>query len=192
MPRRAKHVDLRAALLSGIPEHAKDLFAILEMRSLTPEYFQRFAPSIQGIGFGEDDSWMFALLHDTASPASSAVADPGVLVPVVLMVSDRGAAVLHETSTEVLWRTSWDRTCRVDLRAFESGEYQIFALSYFIGLTSVSERFSDASTPPLRPAEIGVLYFYAHATPSDFEGIDRHWAAEHISQERHQLPDLLM
>jgi hypothetical protein len=191
MTRRAKKVDLRATLLSGVPEHAKDLFAILEMRSLTPEYPQRFAESLRGIGFGVDDAWMFALLHDTASPTGSTVEDPGVLVPVLLVVSDQGVAVLHETSAEVLWRTTWDRTCRIDLRAFESGEYQVFALSYFIGLSSVSERFSDASAPPLRPAEIGVLYFYTHAAPSEFEQIDRYWAPAHIAQERHQLSELL-
>jgi hypothetical protein len=191
MPRGAKNVDLRAALLSEVPEHAKDLFAILEMRSLTPDYFDRFAESIRGIGFAEDASWMFALLHDTASALGSTAEDPGVLVPVVLLVSEQGAAVLDENSTEVLWRTSWDRTCRIDLKAFESGEYQIVALSYFVGLMSVSERFSDGSSPPLQPAETGVLYFYTHAAPSEFEAVDRYWAPEHIPQEWHQLPGLL-
>ncbi len=192
MTRRTKKVvDLRATLLSGVPEHAKDLFAILEMRSLTPEYFQRFSASSHSIGFGEAPSWMFALLHDTAGSTGSAVEDPGVLLPVLLVASDHGAAVLNEESAEVLWRTSWDRTCRIDLQAFDSGEYQVLALSYFIGLESVSVRFPDASSDPLRSEEIGILYFYTHANPSGFEAIDRYWKAEHISQERHQLPDLL-
>jgi hypothetical protein len=191
MPRRAKKVDLQAALLAGIPEHAKDLFAILEMRSLTQDYFERFTESIHGIGFGDEDSWMFALLHDTSSALSSAVEDPGVLTPVILVVSEQGVAVLHEASAEVLWRTTWGRTCRIDLRALEEGEYQLFALSYFIGLRSVSERFADATAPPLEPAEIGIQYFYTHASPSAYGEIDQHWAPEHISQDRHRLPDLL-
>jgi hypothetical protein len=192
MPRRAKKVDLQATLLSGIPEHAKDLFAILEMRSLSLDYFDRFTESIRGIGFLERDSWTFALLHDTSSALSSGVEDPGVLMPVILVVSDRGVAVLQEESAEVLWRTTWDRTCRFDIRAFEAGEYQLFALSYFIGLTSVPDRFPDSSAPPLQPAEIGIQYLYTHTTPSAYEEMDRHWAPAHIPQDRHQLPDLLM
>jgi hypothetical protein len=192
MPRRAKKVDLQATLLSGIPEHAKDLFAILEMRSLTQDYLERFAESLRGIGFSEHDPWTFALLHDTSGGLSSAVDDPGVLTPVLLWASDRGVAVLHEGSAEVLWRTSWDRTCRIDLRVFDAGEYQLFALSYFVGVMSVSERFPDESAPPLGPPEIGIQYFYTHATPSAYEEIDRRWAPEHISQDRHGLPDLLM
>ncbi len=192
MARRGKKVvHLQAALLSEVPEHAKDLFAILEMRSLIPEYFQRYTASIRSIGFAEDSSWMFALLHDTASSASSNVEDPGVLLPVLFVASDHGAAVVSEESAEVLWRASWDRTCRIDLRAFDSGDYQVLALSYFIGLESVSARFPDASAEPLRPEEIGILYFYTHADPSGFKAIDRYWTAGHIPQERHQLPDLL-
>jgi hypothetical protein len=191
MPRRAKKVDLRTTLLSGVPEHAKDLFAILEMRSLTPDYFERFTAPIQSIGFGKDDTWTFALLHDTSSALNSAVEDPGVLVPVVLVVSDQGVAVLHETSLEVLWHTTWGRTCRIDLKAYEAGEYQLFALSYFVGPMSVSERFSDPSAPPLDRSEIGIQYFYTHTTPSTYEEIDQRWAQAHISQDRHRLPELL-
>ena len=191
MPRRAKKVDLKATLLSEVPEHAKDLFAILEMRSLTPDYFDRFTEAVEGAGYAEDDPWMFALLHDTSSALSSAVDDPGVLVPVVLVASDRGLVVLHESSTEVLWSITWDRTCRIDLRAFDAGEYQLFGLSYFTGPDPLSTRFPDASAPPLESEEVGVRYFYTHTTPSSYEEIDRHWAREHIPHERHQLSDLL-
>jgi hypothetical protein len=191
MPRRAKKVDLQTTLRSGVPEHAKDLFAILEMRSLTPDYFERFTDLISTLGFGEDDPWTFALLHDTSSALNSAVDDPGVLIPVVLMVADRGVAVLHETSVEVLWHTTWDRTCRIDLKAYEGGEYQLFALSFFTGPMSVSERLSDPSAPPLDHSEIGILYLYTHTTPATFEEIDRHWSPAHIAQDRHGLPELL-
>ncbi len=191
MPRRANKVDLQTTLLSGIPEHAKDHFAIVEMRSLTPDYFERFSESIRGVGFREDDLWTFALLHDTSSPGNSAVDDPGVLVPVVLVVSASGVAVLHEATGEVLWHTTWDRTCRIELKAYEAGEYQLFALSYFVGPTSVSERFPDPSAPPLDRSEIAIRYFYTHTTPSTYEEIDQHWAPAHIAQDRHRLPELL-
>ncbi len=191
MPRRAKKVDLQTTLLSGVPEHAKDLFAILEMRSLTPDYFERFTESIRGIGFGQYDSWTFALLHDTSSAPNSSVEDPGVLVPVVLLVAAQGVAVLHEGSLEVLWRTAWDRTCRIDLKAYHAGEYQLFALSYFTGSMSVAQRFPDPSAPPLDRSEIGIEYFYTHTTPSTYEEIDRRWAPAHIAQDRHLLPELL-
>lgn len=191
MPRRARNADLQTILLSGIPEHAKDLFAILEMRSLTPDYFERFAESIRYVGFRENDTWTFALRHDTSDALHSAVDDPGVLVPAVLVIGAHGMAVLDEPSAEVLWQTTWDRTCRIDLKAYERGEYQLLALSYFIGPASVPERFPDASSAPLDPSEIGVQYFYTHTTPSTYEEIDRHWAPAHIPQDRHQLSDLL-
>ncbi len=191
MPRRANKVDLQATLLAGVPEHAKDLFAILEMRSLTPDYFERFSGPIRSIDFGEEDSWTFALLHDTSNALNVSVDDPGVLVPVVLVVSVRGVAVLHEASVEVLGHVPWDRTCRIDLKAYEGGEYQLFGLSYFVGPGSVVERFPDPSAPPLDRSEIGVRYFYTHTTPATFEEIDRYWAPVHIPQERHQLPPLL-
>ena len=191
MPRRANKVDLQATLLSGVPEHAKDLFAILEMRSLTPDYFERFSGSIRSIDFEEKDSWTFALLHDTSSALNFSVEDPGVLVPVVLVISVRGVAVLQEASLEVLWHVPWDRTCRIDLKAYEGGEYQLFALSYFTGPESVPERFPDPSAPPLDRSEIGIRYFYTHTTPATYEEIDRYWAPVHIAQDRHQLPRLL-
>lgn len=191
MARRAKKVDLQMTLLSGVPEHAKDLFAILEMRSLTPDYFERFTEPIRSIGLSRDDLWAFALLLDTSSAVNAAVEDPGVLVPVILVVSARGVAVLHEPSAEVLWHTTWDRTCRIDLRAHEAGEYQLFALSYFVGSISVTERFPDTSAQPLAAPEIGIQYFYTHTVPSTYEEIDRHWTPAHIAQARHQLPDLL-
>lgn len=191
MPRRANKVDLHGILLSGVPEHAKDLFAILEMRSLTPDYFERFSEPIRSIEFGEGDTWAFALLHDTSSALNASVEDPGVLVPVVLVVSVRGVAVLHEASVEVLWHIPWDRTCRIDLKAYEGGEYQLFALSYFIGPLSVAERFPDPSALPLDPSEIGIRYFYTHTTSTTYEEIDRYWAPVHIAQDRHQLPRLL-
>lgn len=192
MARRAKSVDLQAALLSGIPEHAKDLFAILEMRSLTPDYFERFTESIRYIGFRDDDTWTFALLHDTSGSLHAAIEDPGVLVPVVLVVGAKGVAVLDEASTEVLWHTAWDRTCRIDLKAYERGEYQLLALSSFIGPMSVSERFADPSAVPLDRSEIGIQFFYTHTTPSTYEEIDTYWAPAHITPERHQLAELLM
>jgi len=191
VPRRVKKADLQATLLSGVPEHAKDLFAILEMRSLTPDYFDRFTETIHAFGFGAEDSWAFALLHDTSSALNVSVDDPGVLVPVVLVVSVNGVAVLHEPSAEVLWHAPWDRTCRIDLKAYEAGEYQLFALSYFTRPMSVSQRFADPSAPPLARSEIGIQYFYTHTTPSLYEEIDRYWAPVHIGQDRHQLPELL-
>jgi hypothetical protein len=178
--------------LSGVPEHAKELFEILEMRSLTSDYFDRFESQYSVADAQHDGSWTIGLLHDTESLLSSVTNTSTVaLVPAVILVTGDDLVVFDESSAEIVFSTRWDRMCRIDLKPVDGGDYQIFALSYLAAAISVSERFPDELSMPLDSSEIGIHYLYTHANPSTFEEIDRHWSRAHIPQQLHQIPSLL-
>ena len=184
---RKDHIP--ATPLSHVPESAKELFEILEMRSLTPDYFTRFEIQLRTVDSSEDGSWTIGLLHDSESPLNAVGGVP--VLPAVILVTSNGLVLFDEPSGEIVLSSSWDRMCRIDLRPVDAGDYQIFALSYFTAPTSVSERFSDPASAPLDGSEIGVRYLYTHANPSTFKEIDRYWRGAHIPQALHQIPNLL-
>jgi hypothetical protein len=189
--------------LDGIPEHAKELFEILEMRSLTIGYFGRFndpdprrdpgtpqpVPDVDG---GRTEcTWMIGLLHDTDRFLNQVTTGPVALTPVLMRITPQSLILFDEASaTPMLW-SAWDRMCRIDLRPFEGGSYQVLALSHFNSPLAVSERFGVGSSIPLDPAEVEIRYLYTHAGPATFQEIDRHWRQVHIPQDLHRLPCLL-
>lgn len=190
-----KKEHLPTSPLSGLTDHAKELFEIHEMRSLTPDYFERFGQRQRqrdtGTGLEPVGSWMIGLLHGTdrlSNPAPNAAV---ALTPVVMLVTEQDLVVFDEASTEVVLSSSWDRMCRIELKPVEEGNYQVFALSYLAATLSVSERLPDELSTPLDASEIGVHYLYTHANPSTFEVIDRYWSRTHIPQHLHRLPSLL-
>jgi hypothetical protein len=177
--------------LCVVPEQAKELFEIIEMRSLTPDYFDRFAHRVAGLRALASGSWTIGLLHDADAPMDSPTPDPVVVTPVILLVTADGITMFDEASAEIVVSSSWDRMCRIDLKPVDDCDYQIFAISYFTSSMPVSERFSERPPRPLDRSEIGVAYLYMHANPSRFEEIDRHWRRAHIPQDMHQIPHLL-
>ena len=186
-----KKEHLPTSPLSAVPEHAKELFEILEMRSLTPDYFERFEHRVPGLDAETDGSWTIGLLHNSDAVLNSTTTRPAVLTPVILLVTADDLMVFDESSTEIVLSSSWDRMCRIDLRPVDEGVYQIFAISHFTSPMTVSERFQGQLSIPLDPSEIGINYLYMHANPSTFEEIDRHWSRAHIPQDMHQIPSLL-
>ncbi len=190
MSRREKKVPLPVAPFAGVPDHAKELFEILEMRSLTPDYFDRFLPDGAGRDAEHLGSWIIGLLHDSEWPLDSS-AGPVALTPVIMLVSGDGLVMFDEASAEVVLSSAWNRMCRLDLKPVEDGNYQVFALSWFTAPMSVSERFPGHAGAPLDSSEIGIRHVYTHANPSTFEEIDRYWSRVHIPQVMHQLPSLL-
>ncbi len=179
--------------LSGVPEHAKELFEILEMRSLTPDYFECFERQLAGpvADAGPDRSWVIGLLHDPDSLFNSVTTGPVALVPVVMLVTGEALVLFDESSMEIVLSTGWDRMCRIDLKPVDEGNYQIFALSYLAPSLSVAERFPDDGSLPLDPSETAIHYLYTHANPSTFQEIDRYWGRAHIPQHLHRIPGLL-
>jgi hypothetical protein len=192
MPWHTKKDQLPTTPLSGVPEDAKEQFEILEMRSLTSDYFERFAGTVRCLDPGEDGSWTIGLLHGSASPLTSVTTSSVVFTPVILLVTEERLVVFDEASTEILLSSAWDRMCRIDLKPVEAGDYQIFALSFLVAPTTAPEVFPDRSLAPLDRSEIGIRYFYTHANPSTFEEIDRYWSQVHVPQAMHQLPSLLI
>jgi len=186
-----KKEHLSTTPLSGVPEYAKELFEILEMRSLTPDFFECFGQHIDGAVARPDCTWMVGLLHDRDRSFNTVTSGTVSLVPVVMLVTGKALVVFDESSMETLLSTGWDRMCRIDLKPVDEGNYQIFAVSYFTAPLSVSERFSDELSMPLEASEIGIRYLYTHANPSTFEEIDRYWSRAHIPQHLHQIPSLL-
>lgn len=182
---------LPVAPLSGVPEYAKELFEIVEMRSLTPDYFEQFEARLRTVDPSEDGSWTIGLLRESDSPVTTAINDSLPLVPTILVVTVNGLVLFDEASAEIVLSCTWDRMCRVDLKPVEEGDYQIFAFSSFSAPMSVAERFSGLSSWPLDSSEVDVRYLYTHANPSTFKEIDRHWSGAHIPQDLHQIPSLL-
>lgn len=191
MPPWTKKEQPPSSPFCAVPEHAKELFEILEMRSLTPDYFERFDDRVGGLRARAGGSWTIGLLHDSDAPMDVAVPDRVVLTPVILLVTADSFTMFDEASTEIVVWSSWDRLCRIDLKPVDDGDYQILAISYLTSFMTVSERFSEQPPRPLDPSEIGISYLYMHANPSKFEEIDRHWRQAHIPQDMHQIPHLL-
>jgi len=177
--------------LSGVPASAKELFEILEMRSLTPDYFERFERQLREVDSSEDGSWTIGLLLDTDSPMTAVGDGPPPLLAIIILVTANGLVLFDETSSEILVSCTWDRMCRIDLRPVDEGDYQIFALSFFCAPMSVADRFPSLSSLPLDRSEVEVRYLYTHANPSTFREIDGHWSRAHIPQDLHQIPSLL-
>lgn len=180
-----------ASPLSGVTESTKELFEILEMRSLTPDYFDRFEPPGTAAGSGRDGSWVIGLLHDNDSLFNAVTTTTVRLTPVVMLVSEEGLVVFDESSARIVLACDWARMCRIDLKPVEEGDYQVFVLSYLVTTLSVAERFPDDGSMPLEASEIGVHYLYTHANPSTFGVIDRYWSRTHVPQHLHRLPSLL-
>ena len=190
MSRRGKKDQLPVAPFAGVPEYAKELFEIIEMRSLTPDYFDRFLEERAVSDVEDHSSWIIGLLHDRERPLGLTTG-PVALIPVIMLVSGQGLIMFDEASADVVLSTSWDRMCRIDLKPVEQGNYQVFALSCFTAPISVSERFPGHASAPLDSSEIEIRHVYTHANPSTFEEIDRYWSRMHIPQVMHQLPSLL-
>ena|SRR5664279_6005848 len=186
-----KKEHLPTTPLSGVPEYAKELFEILEMRSLTPDYFERFEQQVDGAAARPDRSWMIGLLHHTDGPIDTVTTGTVSLVPVVMLVTGEALLVFDESSMEIVLSTGWDRMCRIDLKPVDEGNYQIFAVSYLAAPLSVSERFPDERSMPLDASEVEIHYLYTHANPSTFQEIDRYWSRAHIPQNLHRIPSLL-
>jgi hypothetical protein len=192
MPRRANKDHVPVAPFALVPEQAKELFEITEMRSLTPNYFERFDTRADpGEAEEHRGSWTIALLLEAAGASSPIGAHPVGLRPVVMHVTDHGPTVYDEASGQVVLSQHWDRMCRIDLKPVEDGNYQVLALSFLDSPLALDERFPVASPTPLDRSEIGFRYLYTHANPSTFVAIDRNWSRAHIPQGMHQLPSLL-
>jgi hypothetical protein len=190
MPRRAKKDQLPESPLAGVPCYAKELFEILEMRSLTPDYFDRFPADGPVHDAEQRGSWVIGLLHDCVGLAGPDGA-PVSLTPVIMLVSGEGLVMFDEASTDIVLSSTWDRMCRFDLKPVDEGNYQVFALSCFAAPMSVQERFPSETALPLDSSEIEIRYLYTHANPSTFEEMDRYWSRMHIPQVMHRLPSLL-
>ncbi len=187
-----KREHLPTSPLASVPEYAKELFEILEMRSLTPDYFERFEDRVPGLDAEAEGSWTIGLLLDSDTVMSCAGTGPVALTPVILLVTGDNLMVFEESSTEIVLSSTWDRMCRIDLKPVDEGDFQVFALSFFLSPLTLSERFPGPPSTPLDPSEIGVLYLYMHANPCTYKEIDRHWSPVHIPQELHLIPSLVV
>jgi hypothetical protein len=198
-----KQENVPRSPLDGVPEHAKELFEILEMRSLSIGYFGRFndpapgrAPHIPQpvpeVDRGRNEAtWMFGLLHDTDHLLNQVTTGSVAVTPVLMRITQQSLVLFDESSATPILSSGWDRMCRIDLRPLEGGSYQVFALSHFNSPLAVAERFGVGASIPLDPAEVEIRCLYTHADPAAFEVIDRHWRQAHIPQELHRLPSLL-
>jgi len=200
---RTKREAAPVSPLDGVPVYAKELFEILEMRSLTIGYFGRFgdfgAPrdanvpqAVPDVDRGRDGcTWMFGLLHESDRLLNAVTTGPVALTPVLMRITPESLVLFDEPTADPLLTSDWERMCRIDLKPLDGGEYQILALSHLVSPLTVEERFGVASSVPLDPSEVEIRYLYTHALPVTFEEIDRYWRHHHIPQELHRLPSLL-